>query len=207
MKLILVAVLLAFSASVLAGGYKPSKPSQYCFYAIYESLESLSFESVSSSTTSSTNSTNSSSSSFNSSKSGSCSEKRETELEKRHGQQSGSWSYKTTPALECTNEIEVESIYASMTLYCSPRTLDSGILFWKALCENGNSELMDLTSIEANMIDAVVAKLPIIDPATYTKTISSPVVVIRSEYRRYHHALVSQILFTLYGYVIFRISQ
>ncbi|KAJ5731202.1 uncharacterized protein N7483_005710 [Penicillium malachiteum] len=67
--------------------------------------------------------------------------------------------------------------------------MDAGILFWKAFCENGESELIDLTTIEASMTDSVVATLPVINPSTYTKTISSPVVVIKSEYRRYHHAL------------------
>ncbi|KAJ6006301.1 hypothetical protein N7451_004245 [Penicillium sp. IBT 35674x] len=64
-----------------------------------------------------------------------------------------------------------------------------GIAFWKALCENSDADLMNLTSIEANITEAAAAELTVIDPSTYTGTISSPVVVLKSEYRRYYRAL------------------
>lgn len=189
MRLVLGVLLFSLSASVIAGGYKPQNPSQYCFYAIYETLESLDFKGSSSTTSSSSSSANSTSSHASGTNNGSWSGKKEVELAARGGYK------KHTSATECTDQIMVESIYASMVLYCSPLKMRKGIAFWKALCENSDAALMDLTSIEANITEAAAGNLTVIDPSTYTGTVISPVVLLKSEYRRYYRALVRQCCF------------
>ncbi|OJJ99554.1 hypothetical protein ASPACDRAFT_1888264 [Aspergillus aculeatus ATCC 16872] len=94
-------------------------------------------------------------------------------------------STRSSSASGCTNMLEVASIYASMRAYCHGRAYTVGLDFWKSLCTNGGSALMDLNEIEAIATTKYIEQLPVFSPgASNSASISSAVLLDKSYYRR-----------------------
>ncbi|PYH78571.1 hypothetical protein BO82DRAFT_342131 [Aspergillus uvarum CBS 121591] len=94
-------------------------------------------------------------------------------------------STRSSAASECTNVLEVTSIYVSMREYCHGRAYTVGLDFWKSLCTNSGSALMDLDKIEAIATTKYIEQLPVFSPdAANLASISSAVLLDKSYYRR-----------------------
>ncbi|RAK80748.1 ferric reductase family protein [Aspergillus fijiensis CBS 313.89] len=94
-------------------------------------------------------------------------------------------STRSSAASECTNVLEVTSIYVSMREYCHGRAYTVGLDFWKSLCTNAGLALMDLGEIEAIATTKYIEQLPVFSPgAANSAPISSAVLLDKSYYRR-----------------------
>ncbi|KAL4956119.1 ferric reductase NAD binding domain-containing protein [Aspergillus filifer] len=212
------AVLLALCSAgvpVMAGGFTMSADEldEYCFYSIYTTLSEYTFEgsvtieqNTDSSSSDSHGDSQSSSSSSSSSTShvsgidssstsdaqiqGSTSHGGSRRSLVRRGHGGGSTS--TGP---CNSTVEVTSMYASAKAWCNRAQFAATIPYWQGLCEQNSLTLMDLSGIAANVTDAYIASLSVIDPdmndTTTTGTIESPVLLSEEYYKRAYKSYVT----------------
>ncbi|KAL2443879.1 Ferric/cupric reductase transmembrane component B [Exophiala dermatitidis] len=98
-----------------------------------------------------------------------------------HGGHGGSSS-----AGQCNSTLEVTALYANAKALCTKKQLKATPSYWKSLCAASSYTLMDLTSIEANVTDAYIAALPVINPdvnSTDTTSLSSVVLLDKEWFR------------------------
>ncbi|PYI12908.1 hypothetical protein BO99DRAFT_486155 [Aspergillus violaceofuscus CBS 115571] len=94
-------------------------------------------------------------------------------------------SARSSSASQCTNVLEVTSIYASMREYCHGRAYTAGLDFWKSFCANAGAALMSLDDIKARATTEYINQLPVFNPgAASSATISSAVLLNNSYYRQ-----------------------
>lgn len=215
LKTPVLALLWAVPALAGQGGGSSSHNAasdidEYCFYTVYTILSEYTFEGAgtissdtdagetssgsSSSVSSTTEGTASNGSSSNSTSSAVTvtshgGSRRSLNIAKRgHGGSSG------TSTGPCNATLEVTSMYASAKAWCSAKDLKAAIPYWQSLCEENSLTLMDLSEIEANVTDAYIASLPVIDPeqnsTTTTGTIESVVLLSHKYYERAYKSYV-----------------
>ncbi|RAK95283.1 ferric reductase family protein [Aspergillus ibericus CBS 121593] len=206
------ALLLGLSwavSPVVAGGFSFSAPNlpDYCFYAVYQSLGSYTWEGETT-TSSSSSETSGHGSSSGSSRQGSSNSSATTTASSSsstgakvtpHGKRSmrekrGHHGSSSTGL--CTSTVGVMSAYVSAKSWCTKEQFNMAIpTYWESLCEDASATLISLTEIEANATDEYIASLSLIDPetnsTTTTGTISTPVLLSHSYYKRAYKSYVT----------------
>ncbi|KAL1889476.1 hypothetical protein Sste5346_008854 [Sporothrix stenoceras] len=191
-SLLLYLSLSLTPAYVVAGGgkphgFSPSAPSydDYCFLTIYNSISSYTFQlpgTVSSTTSASSSSASSGGGGSRGGSSSGHSGHKRAELQKRR---KGGGSSSNA----CTLNLEVASIYASAKAYCNGKQFTAAIPYWQSLCTSGGYTLMDLTEIEANVTQAYINSLPVLNPDSNSTSaaIEKAVILDKAYYEVAYH--------------------
>lgn len=104
----------------------------------------------------------------------------------------GHISRRSTSTTQCTSTVEVTSLYASSKEYCTGDQFDAGLVFWEELCQSVKATLIDLNNVSTPVTEAYVEKLPVSDPDTGSKSVTSPILLSRPYYERAYKTYVSR---------------